>query len=277
MNIGIVGLGLIGGSLAKAISKRTKNHCFGIDNNPQTIKKAIKDGAIIDEISQIELKKCDIVIVCLYPKQTIEFILKNEANFKKGGIVIDTCGIKNEVEQSIKDVLLKNDVDFIGCHPMAGREFSGYDYSIETLFDNASFIMIPLKTTLQHNFDTIKSLAKEIGFKKIIVTDTESHDKTIAYTSQLAHVVSNAYVKSPTIELQSGFTGGSFQDLTRVAKLNEDMWTDLFFINKDNLVDELENYIGNLKKYLDALKNDDKVQMKNLLKEGRIIKEKSME
>ena len=214
-------------------------------------------------------------IVCLHPKQSIDFILNNIDNFKSGSIVIDSCGVKESIINSVAEKLLEKDVHFIGCHPMAGREFSGYDFSLETLFDKASFIITPTEKTPATLVEKIKELISVIGFKKIVISTASEHDKTIAFTSQLAHIVSNAYVKSPTLQSYSGFSAGSFQDLTRVAKLNEDMWTDLFMMNKSPLLFEIDTIIENLKQYRNAIENDNDITLKQLLKDGRILKEES--
>jgi len=276
MNIAVIGLGLIGGSFCKAISSRTNHSCFGIDTNKATISSALKDGAIKKEISPAELSDMDMTIVCLHPQQTIDFILENSGNFKIGSTVIDSCGVKDNIINSVTDTLLIKGVHFIGCHPMAGREFSGYDFSLETLFDNASFIITPSATTPYFLIETLKELACCIGFKKVVISTATEHDKIIAFTSQLAHIVSNAYIKSPTLNQQNGFSAGSFQDLTRVAKLNEDLWTALFMMNKSPLLFEIDTIIENLEKYREAIKNDDFEKLKGLLKEGRILKEKSL-
>lgn len=273
MNVAIIGLGLIGGSLAKAISNRTKHQCFGFDIDKKVVAQAMSENVIVAELSDNDMNSMDMFIICLHPKQTIEFIRSNKDRFTKGSIIIDTCGIKNEIYSAVYEELLQREITFIGCHPMAGREFSGYEYSLETLFDRASFIITPDDKTPQNDFETVKKLALQIGFKEIIISSPKDHDKTIAYTSQLAHIASNAYVKSPTLKSEYGFTGGSFQDLTRVAKLDENMWTDLFMMNKENLTNELGAYIKSLKKYYEALKNNDEDTLKSLLKEGRIIKE----
>ncbi len=273
MNIAVIGLGLIGGSFAKAITARTDNVCSGYDINKEVIRSAIDDGAIHNELKADMMKSIDMFIICLHPKQEIDFILENADQFSPDTIIIDTCGIKKAVYSSVNEKLLNKGVNFIGCHPMAGREFSGYGYSLETLFDKASFIIAPEKNTSAEIIKTVQKLAVEIGFKEIIFSDASHHDRTIAYTSQLAHIASNAYIKSPTLKNEHGFTGGSFQDMTRVARLNENMWTDLFMMNKDFLADELHTYIENLQKYYDALVSDDSQTLKQLLKEGRILKE----
>ncbi len=275
MNITVVGLGLIGGSFCKAISRRTEHKCYGMDINDTVICSAIAEKAIIDVAADVS--QSDLTIVCLYPEATIEFILNNCNKFKKGSIVIDSCGIKRAITEKVSEKLSEQGVTFIGAHPMAGREFSGFDYSIPELFENASLILTPDDKTDEEKISVVRNLAYQLSFKKVVVTTPEEHDRIISYTSQLAHIVSSAYIKSPTAQEQSGFSAGSFKDLTRVARLNENMWTSLFLLNKENLISEISLIIENLNDYKNALESDDSETLNSLLKEGRILKEKSME
>ncbi len=277
MKIAIVGLGLIGGSLAKAIKKNTHHTCYAIDINKQTILSAVSQEAIDGEITPAELSCCDLTIVCLYPQATVKFITENVQFFKKNSIVIDSCGIKQAIVDGCEKILTDNNVNFIGCHPMAGREFSGFDYAVDNLFDKASFIVAKTENTDPTALEVVKNLALEIGFRKVVISTPEEHDRVIAFTSQLAHIVSSAYVKSPSLMNQSGFSAGSFKDLTRVAKLNEDMWTSLFMLNKNPLVDEISHIIDRLSEYKTALETDDAQTLHTLLKQGRELKEKSNE
>lgn len=271
MIITVVGLGLIGGSMCKAIKKHTNHTVYGIDTNKETVSMALSQNAIDAATDDIGL--ADITIVSLYPLTTIDFIKENAAKFKKGSIVIDTCGIKNSIVKAVTSILAENDVTFIGVHPMAGREFSGFEYSLDNLFDEASFIITPDKSVSQTKINLIEDFAYSIHFKKVVISTPEEHDQIIAFTSQLAHVVSNAYIKSPTNQKQLGFSAGSFQDLTRVAKLNETMWTPLFMLNKEPLCFEINYIIDRLTEYRDAMQNDDYDRLKELLREGRILKE----
>lgn len=275
MKICIVGLGLIGGSLAKAIKKNTHESCFGIDIDRGTIAGALAQEAIDGEMTIDDLAGCDVVIVGLHPEATIKFITENAGKFKKGGIVLDTCGVKDEIVRAVEGVCIENGVNFLGCHPMAGREFSGFAYSVDNLFEKASFIMTPTDRTPMRVVQDISRLAYNIGFAKVVVSNVEEHDSVIAFTSQLAHVVSSSYVKSPSLLKQAGFSAGSFKDLTRVAKLNEDMWTELFLMNRGPLVDEIEHIIARLTEYRDAIANNDAQRLHDLLKEGRELKELS--
>lgn len=276
MNIAVVGLGLIGGSLCKTIKRHTDHACFGIDTNMDTITSALEMGAIDSMIPNEKLAQMDLSIIALHPRQTIDFILKNASLFKKGSVVIDTCGIKGEIVKTVTPVLEAQGVCFLGCHPMAGREFSGFDYSLDTLFDNASFIITPADSTPFGVIDRIKKFALSLGFGKAVVATPEEHDQVIAFTSQLAHVVSNAYIKSPTLQKQCGFSAGSFLDLTRVAKLNEDMWSALFMMNREPLLFEIDTIMQKLEEYRQALLREDEAGLRELLKEGRVLKEESL-
>lgn len=277
MNIAVIGLGLIGGSLCKAFKKYTDNIIWGIDSDSRTIENALSQGAIDKEIATKELAKADLTIIALYPLQAVDFVKKNADNFKENSIVIDICGVKKYVVDKCTEILKSKNVHFVGTHPMAGREFSGFDYSLADLFLNASFIITPIDESDDNSVQIVYKLAEKIGFGKIVICTPQKHDEVIAYTSQLAHVVSNAYVKSPALFENNGFSAGSFLDLTRVAKLNEDMWTDLFMCNKEPLIKELENIVLKINEYTEALKNSDAKELHALLKDGRERKEKSAE
>ncbi len=277
MKIAVVGMGLIGGSFCKTLKKNTSHTVLGIDRDLNTQQKAIAEGTIDEIIEPNRLCECDVCIVALHPQQTIDFILQNISQFKKESVVFDVCGVKKSITDAVENKLSQKGVFFVGAHPMAGREFSGYEYSLDTMFDNASFIITKTENTDSSALEIVRNLAEEMKFKRTVVSTPELHDSIIAFTSQLAHVVSNAYIKSPTLQQRSGYSAGSFLDMTRVAKLNEDMWTSLFMMNKEPLVNELETIIENLTKYKDALEKSDASELRELLKEGRIIKENSLE
>ncbi len=276
MNIAVVGLGLIGGSFCKALKKHTFHHVMGIDTNKDTIKKALDVGAIDEEITPDRLCEANLTIICLYPEAIVDFVKNNADCFKKGGIVIDSCGVKEYIVNECTSVLDKRGVIFVGTHPMAGREFSGFDYSTDNLYDGASFIITPSDSTPQIAVDLLQTLASSVGFGKAVVSTPKKHDEVIAYTSQLAHVVSNAYVKSPTMLNFDGFSAGSFQDLTRVAKLNEYMWSELFLCNKDALLNEINNILDYITEYRDAIRDSDRERLIQILRDGRELKEKSL-
>lgn len=277
MNIAVIGLGLIGGSLCKSLKKHTFHHIMGIDSDKETIKKALEQNAIDEEITEDRLSEANLTVICLYPEAICEFAEKNADKFKKGSIVTDTCGVKKAIVDRCTPILEEKGVMFLGAHPMAGREFSGFDYSTDSLFEGASFIITPSENTPQIAIDLLSTLAGSIGFGKAVVATPEKHDQVIAYTSQLAHVVSNAYVKSPSVNDFNGFSAGSFMDLTRVAKLNEDMWTSLFMCNKEALLKELDQIISNITEYRDAIRDGDSEVLRGLLRDGRILKEKCSE
>lgn len=275
MDIAVVGLGLIGASFAKGIKQHTNNKVYGFDINNETLTKAKRDGTIDDIVLMNNLSDFDMVIVALYPVNTIEVCTDALKTMKKGSTLVDLCGIKGSIVDKIEPLALKAEVDYIGTHPMAGRELWGYDAAVNDLFKGASFIITKTENTNMEKVEMLKSLAEEMLFKESVITTPKEHDKIIAFTSQLAHVVSNAYVKSPSLLEEKGFSAGSFLDLTRVAKLNEYMWSELFVMNKEPLLFEVDNIIKELEKYREALENDDIHYMEELLKEGRILKEKS--
>jgi len=268
VDIGIVGLGLIGGSLAKAISQNTDHTVYGTDLSDQVVKKAILVDAIERQLTDDLLPHCDIVIVALYPQDTIDYVKSHASLFKKGAIVADCGGVKEIVCEELIPLAEEHDFLFVGGHPMAGREHSGFTYAKKSLFNNASMIFTPTKGPVE-KMETLKNLFTAIGFTNIQIATPKDHDKKIAFTSQLAHVVSNAYIKSPTAMEHAGFSAGSYRDLTRVAKLNEDMWTELFLENADNLLNEIDTLVENLKQYSDAIRAKDADTLKALLKDGK--------
>ncbi len=276
MNIAVVGLGLIGGSFCKALKKNTFHRILGIDTNKETIEKALACGAIDEEITVDRLSEANLTIICLYPEAIVNFVKENAANFKKGSIVIDSCGVKEYVVNECTPVLDSHGVIFVGTHPMAGREFSGFEFSTDDLFNGASFIITPTEDTPQIAVDLLQTLAGSISFGKAVVSTPQKHDEVIAYTSQLAHIVSNAYVKSPAMLNYDGFSAGSFQDLTRVAKLNEYMWSELFMCNKEALLKEINCVLNSITEYRDAIQNGNLDRLIEILRDGRVLKEKSL-
>ncbi len=277
MNIAVVGLGLIGGSFCKALKANTFHHIMGFDTDKNTVQKALEQGAIDEEIDESRLAEANLTVIALYPVPTVEFVKRNAERFKKGSIVIDVGGVKGYVVRNCTPVLDEKGVYFLGTHPMAGTENSGFDFSKEDMFTRASYILTPTESTPQIVIDLVTTLGSCMGFGQVVISTPEQHDVNIAYTSQLAHVVSNAYVKSPSLFRADGFSAGSFLDLTRVAKLNEEMWSSLFLCNKEALLFEINTIIDRLTEYRDAMVNDDKPTLKELLKDGRERKEKSME
>ena len=268
MEIGIVGLGLIGGSLAKAISQNTDHTVYGTDLSEQVVRKAVLVDAIEQPLTDELLPQCDIVIVALYPQATIDYVKEHAHLFRKESIVVDCGGIKKLVCDTLIPLAEDHGFLFVGGHPMAGLEHSGFTYAKKSLFNNASMIFTPTKGPIE-SMEKLKELFTSIGFTNIEISTAEEHDRKIAFTSQLAHVVSNAYIKSPTALEHSGFSAGSYKDLTRVAKLNEVMCTELFLENADNLAAEIDTLIGNLQQYSTAIRERDAKTLCALLKDGR--------
>ncbi|MDD6191308.1 MAG: prephenate dehydrogenase/arogenate dehydrogenase family protein [Firmicutes bacterium] len=272
MNIGIIGLGLIGGSMAKAISYNTDHTVSGYDIDNQAVRKALLIKAIEKPLETDDLSECDLIIIALYPQASIDFIEANADKISPETVVIDCGGVKECVCSRIAPIAEEKGFTFIGGHPMAGLEHSGFDNADATLFNGGSMILMASSCPIQ-KLETLKKLFTDIGFSHIEISSPAEHDRRIAFTSQLAHVVSNAYIKSPTAMEHDGFSAGSYLDLTRVAKLNETMWTELFLENSDNLLKEIDTLIGNLTKYRDAISQGDSDELKQLLYDGRKAKE----
>lgn len=273
MTVGIVGLGLIGGSLARSIKVHTDFEVLGMDINPQTMLQANLLGAIDGTLTEDNLARCDAVLVALYPAAIVTWITEHQDAFRPGAWVIDCGGVKEAVCTPLNALAQGKPWHYCGGHPMAGREFSGFRYAKDDLFDRASMILTPPRDAGPEVLTWLKDFFLTIGFRRVQFTTPREHDEMIAYTSQLAHVVSSAYVKCPLAQKHRGFSAGSFADMTRVAKLNEDMWTELFFDNRDALLPEINGLIDRLVAYRDALAAEDHQAMKQLLREGREIKE----
>lgn len=275
MKILVVGLGLIGGSLCKAMKKYTSHFVVGCDLNHDIEFSALRDVAIDKEFDGT-YSGFDLVVISLFPDGAEKYFAENASKFDKNTLITDVCGIKGDFSLRMKKIAEENGLRYLGIHPMAGKEFGGYHNSNADLFCKANFIVAPFEDSDQKDIEALSTLAREVGAGKIVVTTPENHDKMIAYTSQLAHIVSSAYVKSPELGLECGFSGGSFQDMTRIATMNEKMWTDLFMQNRENLIYELTTLIENLNKYNDALKNADSEEMLRLIAEGRQLKEDNL-
>ena len=273
MTVGICGLGLIGGSMARAYAENGHT-VLGFDADTATLGYASLAEIISDTLTDEHIEKCQLIFVALYPEATIEYLEKIAPVVSRDTVVMDLCGTKKQVCDTGFRLAERYGFTFVGGHPMAGKQFSGIKYSKGNLFRGAPMVIVPPIYDDIGFLDRIKKLLEPAGFGKISVTTAEAHDKTIAFTSQLAHVVSNAYVKSPTAEGHKGFSAGSYKDLTRVAWLNENMWTELFLENKEPLLFELDHMISALGEYRDAIAADDGDRLRGLLRDGRIAKEK---
>lgn len=271
--IGVVGYGLIGGSLGLALKKYTDNYVIAIDKNTETLDY-IKKNNLADEVSDVNgeiLKKCDVVFIGLYPEDILSFMDEHSRNFKNDAIVVDLCGIKQFVVGrygNLKDAKFK----FIGAHPMAGKEKSGITVADADLYKGASFLLTPTDIVDDKDLEYVKYLAKKVGFEKIVVTTDINHDKMITYTSQLPHIMSVAYVLQDCHSKCDGYYAGSFKDMTRVADINSALWTQLFKNNKVTLTEQIDEYIKSLeliKKYI----NSDGDDLKELLAKSKKLKE----
>lgn len=273
MIVGICGLGLIGGSMAKAY-KEAEHTVYAYDTDANALGYAKLSGIIDGELSIDTLKDCELLFVALYPVATIEYLNEIAPVLSKRTVVIDLCGTKKTVCACGFSLAEKYGFTFVGGHPMAGKQFSGIKHSRASLFKNAPMVIVPPMFDDIAFLDNIKKLLEPAGFGKLSVTTAEEHDKMIAFTSQLAHIVSNAYVKTPTAQNHKGFSAGSYKDLTRVAWLNENMWTELFIENKEPLLFELDYIINSLNEYKSAIESENADELKALLRDGRIAKEK---
>lgn len=271
--IAVIGLGLIGGSFAKAFKQYTNHTIIGFNRTQNTAEQALKDG-VIDKIGTPEnLKEADIVLLSMYPKVSCDFIEQHLDDLKPGCIITDDCGIKTYLVERLVPLCREHGLSYVGGHPMAGREVSGFKASIPDLYKGASMLLVPTETTTPETLQTVKQMFSEIGFSQIVVTTAEHHDRMIAYTSQLCHVISSAYIKSPSELEHKGYSGGSYRDLTRVAYLNETMWTELFLENKKALVPEIDEVIKHLQEYRDAIAADNAEMLFRLLRDGKKRKE----
>ncbi|MGM9567541.1 MAG: prephenate dehydrogenase [Clostridia bacterium] len=269
MNIGIIGLGLIGGSLAKSIKAQTAHSVVGIDLNNETMTLARLCGAIDGVLDKDTVSGCDLLFLALSPQAAIDWVKDNASEISKTATIIDMCGVKRVVCKELSAVAEENGFAYIGGHPMAGKERGGFVNSSDDLFVGASMILTPDEKTDIATLEQLKAFFTDLGFSNITFTTPEEHDSIIAYTSQLAHITSSAYVKSPTAQMRRGFSAGSFKDMTRVARLDEVMWTELFLDNADHLSHELEGLIEHLNEYLAALKSGDADTLRQLLKDGK--------
>ena len=273
MIFGIVGLGLIGGSLARSIKFHSSHTVYGADLNETALLQARMVNAIDGELTEESLGQCDVVLIALYPRAAVEWALARLDAFKPGALVIDCCGVKRFVCDQLFPAFSGLKAVFMGGHPMAGREHSGFSYAQDDLFENASMILCPAPGTEVETIRRAKEIFLSIGFGRVRFSTPLEHDEMIAFTSQLAHVVSSAYVKTPLAQKHRGFSAGSFKDMTRVARLNEDMWTELFLENDDLLLFQTQDLLDRLTEYRDALRDRDWVRLRALLKAGREIKE----
>ena len=273
MTVGVCGLGLIGGSMAKAY-KQAGHTVYGCDLDATTLGYARLSGDVDGALDPDTVGSCELILVALYPKAAAKYLEDISPYIAATATVIDLCGTKARICEKGFALAERYGYTFVGGHPMAGKQYSGFKYATEKLFKGAPMVLVPPKYDDISFIDGIKKMLAPAGFGRLSVTTAEAHDGMIAFTSQLAHVVSNAYVKSPTAKGHKGFSAGSYKDMTRVAWLNENMWTELFLENKEPLLFELDTIIKSLSEYRDAIENNDSETLRSLLKDGREAKEK---
>lgn len=272
MTVGIAGLGLIGGSMAKAYHEAGWS-VYADDIDDGVLGIAQLNGVVEKTLDAESIPTCDLVLLALYPQASVDWLQTNAQYLSKDCTVIDCCGVKEIVCDAAFPLAMQYGFSFFGGHPMAGTQFSGYRHSRASLFRGASMILIPPRYDDPALIEHAEKLLAPAGFGRFTVTTASEHDRMIAFTSQLAHIVSNAYIKSPTAGSHRGFSAGSYKDMTRVAWLNETMWTELFLENREHLLNELDTFIQALDAYRMSLQTRDREALRVLLAEGRVRKE----
>lgn len=262
MKIGIVGLGLIGGSFAKACSSRTGHTIYGYDTDARTMEMALQEDAVHAVLTQENLAEMDLLLLAVVPHLAIRYVEENAERIR--GIVMDLCGVKRMVSGKLLPLSQKHGFLYIGAHPMAGREHGGYDNAASDMFDGASMILVPHDEIPE----AVYILLRELGFSTMKLSTDALHDRMIAFTSQMAHVVSNNYCKSEVGEQHAGYSADSLRDLTRVAGLNAAMWSELFIGNKDNLLQELDRLLQDMTEMRNAIETENAGRLEELLEEG---------
>ena len=272
MTVGIVGLGLIGGSFAKAYHA-AGHTVLAFDTDRSTYDFAVLSGTVNGPLTDETLSTCDLILIAVIPSAAVGYLKQHAAHIGPKPVVIDCCGTKRVVCTACFPLAKQFGFTYLGGHPMAGTHNSGFKYATATMFHNAPMVLVPAKHNDIELLSRVKELLAPAGFSRFSVTTAEQHDEMIAFTSQLAHVVSNAYIKSPTAGLHKGFSAGSYKDMTRVAWLAPKMWAELFLENKDFLMTELNTLIDNLRQYQNAMEHDDLPGLIQLLDDGRKRKE----
>ena len=272
MNVGILGLGLIGGSLARAYAL-AGHTVYAIQRNESMLSFAMLAGAVHGRLDEGSIPRCDLILLAIYPEGSASWLEDNGCLIAKDTLVIDCCGVKREICRRCFPVAEKYGFTFVGGHPMAGSQFSGFKYSRADLFQGAPMVLVPPVFDDIALLDRTKKALEPCGFGSFSVTTAQQHDQMIAFTSQMPHIISNAFIKSPTAGSHKGFSAGSYKDLTRVAWLNPQMWAELFLENKDFVLSELDFYIQSLTAYRDAIGDENLPELVSLLEEGKRRKE----
>ena len=272
MTVGIVGLGLIGGSFAKAYHAAGKR-VLAQDIDRDVLSFAVISSAVDEELTDETMAECDLILLAVCPTAAVEWLRKNAPKIASHTIVIDCCGTKRTVCAACFPIAAQYGITYLGGHPMAGTQFSGFKYAKADLYHGAPMVLVPPRFDDIELLGRVKDLLTPAGFGSYSVTTAEQHDEMIAFTSQLAHVASNAYIKSPTAKKHKGFSAGSYKDMTRVAWLAPHMWAELFLENRDFLLKEIDCYIEHLSQYKAAMEQNDEEELIRLLDEGKKRKE----
>ena len=272
MIVGILGLGLIGGSLTRAYAK-AGHTVYATDMDTSILEFAQLAGVVSAELTADTISKCNLILLSIYADASATWLEHNAKYISSDTLVMDCCGIKEEICRRCFPLAERYGFTFIGGHPMAGSHFSGFKYSRSNLFQGAPMVLVPPRFDDPQLLQRAQDALAPCNFGSFSVTTASEHDVMIAFTSQMPHIVSNAYIKSPTASSHKGFSAGSYKDLTRVAWLNPQMWAELFLSNKENVLSELEFYINSLTKYRDAIQSSDQTELIRLLEEGKRRKE----
>lgn len=277
MTAAIVGLGLIGGSMARALKAFTQDTVLGWDISPATMEAALLEGCVDAPLTDGDLARCDFVVVALYPESAINYITSHAALFRPGSIVTDVCGLKRGICSALENIARDARFSFVGAHPMAGREKGGFDNSSADLFRASSLILTPYPDTPGGVIDRTWGFYRRMGFSHLQLSTPAEHDEIIAYTSQLAHLMTCAYMLDPLAEKHRGFSAGSFRDMTRVARVNEKLWAELFIENRDYLCREADALADRIRLLSHAAKSCDRDMLERLLRQSRLAKEAMLE
>lgn len=272
MNVGILGLGLIGGSLARAYALEGHS-VYACEQDESMLSFAILAGAVHEKLNKQNVSGCELILLAIYPGGCAAWLQEYAPYIAPGTLVMDCCGIKRDICSVCFPLAEKYGFTFIGGHPMAGSQFSGFKYSRANLFEGQPMVLVPPVFDNIVLLDRVKKALAPCKFGSFSVTTAEAHDQMIAFTSQMPHIISNAFIKSPTAASHKGFSAGSYRDLTRVAWLNERMWAELFMENRDYLLQELDICIDNLTAYRKSIDNRDLQSLTQLLAEGKKRKE----